>query len=572
MLEFNAATVTNNSGATIFDPPADKTIVADGTQPFEPAFDSNNNMVVGYNSYVHSTTNHSLDYFTDILNNQTPTGSFKDYYVMPYSMAFDSSNNLYVSDINRTKVMVYDDPLVNVLTAIDSIEGTPPKVGSVLTAGALTPADAIVTYKWQSSADTDPNDFSDIDGATSSTYTPIAGDLNQYLRVKATGDGVNNYGTVISAITTAVANGDQSAPTGLIGVAPSTFGGSDGTITGVDDTMEYRLSSDVDYTPVTPSATEIDGLSAGTYEVRFAAKTGYNASPDDEVVVPDGPTPTPAPTETPTETPSETPTETPTATPAETPIPTAAPTVTPTETPTPTPAETPTPTAAPTETPTETPTVAPTATPVPVSGCTDSNAINYDSSATADDGSCIYPSNNFSQPGAPTCNDTGPVNAPNLYKITIKGTTATLFFTPVAMATGDQAFYGYTPGDARFGTIFFSYGPETINFLKPGTRYYFVVRGTYGCAGGPLSSWRLGGTATGTTTTTYTTPRRTNLNTTPTPSPTANTASQGNQTPAITSLPTFQEAPPEVTLAPTPIPSTSFLGSIWNAIVHFFGG
>jgi hypothetical protein len=114
MLEFDASTTTNSSNTTtLFDPAADKTVIPIGYQPFQPAFNSNNNMVVGYNSYAHSATNHSIDYFTDIRNNQTPAGSFNDYYSMPYSMVFDSSNNLYVSDIARTKVMVYLSPLAD---------------------------------------------------------------------------------------------------------------------------------------------------------------------------------------------------------------------------------------------------------------------------------------------------------------------------------------------------------------------------------------------------------------------------------------------------------------------------
>ncbi len=36
----------------------------------------------------------------------------------------------------------------------------------------------------------------------------------------------------------------QEAPNGLIGVAPTTEGGSDGKITGVDSTMEYRMAGE----------------------------------------------------------------------------------------------------------------------------------------------------------------------------------------------------------------------------------------------------------------------------------------------------------------------------------------
>ena len=40
----------------------------------------------------------------------------------------------------------------------------------------------------------------------------------------------------------------QEAPTGLIGVAPTTEGGSDGKITGVTAKMEYRMAGERIYT------------------------------------------------------------------------------------------------------------------------------------------------------------------------------------------------------------------------------------------------------------------------------------------------------------------------------------
>jgi hypothetical protein len=47
--------------------------------------------------------------------------------------------------------------------------------------------------------------------------------------------------------------------------------------------MEYKLSTAGSYTAAT--ATEITGLAAGTYNVRYAAKEGFNAGTDAEVVV-----------------------------------------------------------------------------------------------------------------------------------------------------------------------------------------------------------------------------------------------------------------------------------------------
>jgi uncharacterized protein YjdB len=69
---------------------------------------------------------------------------------------------------------------------------------------------------------------------------------------------------------------NQAAPTGLTGFSATTHAGTDGKITGTSNLMEYRLSGDLNYTPVT--GTEITGLPAGEYFVRYAAREGYYAS------------------------------------------------------------------------------------------------------------------------------------------------------------------------------------------------------------------------------------------------------------------------------------------------------
>jgi len=167
------------------------------------------------------------------------------------------------------------------ITAIGAITGTA-KVGVELTAGALTPAGATATYRWQICTTSDGT-YEDIAEATANTYTPVAGDATKFIKVVATGTG-NYSGIVTSTATTAVENGDQAAPTGLEGVAPTTYGGTDGKITGTTTAMEYKLSTDETYTTATASPTTVGA--AGTYNVRYAAKTGYNDGIVAVVVVP----------------------------------------------------------------------------------------------------------------------------------------------------------------------------------------------------------------------------------------------------------------------------------------------
>ena len=94
-------------------------------------------------------------------------------------------------------------------------------------------------------------------------------------------DGTANEKTFNWEITKA----SQNAPTGLVGEKPTTAGGSDGKITVVNENMEYRKSGDSSYIDCT--GTEITGLSAGTYEVRYKGDKNHEESPAFVVTVPD---------------------------------------------------------------------------------------------------------------------------------------------------------------------------------------------------------------------------------------------------------------------------------------------
>ena len=61
----------------------------------------------------------------------------------------------------------------------------------------------------------------------------------------------------------------------LTAVNPTTAGGSDGRITGTTSSMQYKKSTDSDWTNCTGDVT---GLTAGTYYVRYKADSNHNAS------------------------------------------------------------------------------------------------------------------------------------------------------------------------------------------------------------------------------------------------------------------------------------------------------
>lgn len=88
------------------------------------------------------------------------------------------------------------------VTAIAAITGTL-QIGQTLTAGAITPAAATVTYKWQSST-TSNGTYIDIPGAISNTYIIESNNASKYLKVVVT--GINNYsGTQTSVASSQIA-------------------------------------------------------------------------------------------------------------------------------------------------------------------------------------------------------------------------------------------------------------------------------------------------------------------------------------------------------------------------------
>lgn len=80
-------------------------------------------------------------------------------------------------------------------------------------------------------------------------------------------------------------NEDQSAPTGLAGVAP-TSALNDGKISGTTTAMEFKLETADDSTYQTCSADVTTVGNAGAYVVRYAAKPGFNAGAIAAVTVP----------------------------------------------------------------------------------------------------------------------------------------------------------------------------------------------------------------------------------------------------------------------------------------------
>ena len=183
------------------------------------------------------------------------------------------SNNLS-SDYVSVTVAEYN---AEVLEGSVSIEGNY-VFGETLTANTtgLINATGELSYVWKRNGET-------IDGATSKTYTLSKDDVGKKITVFVS--TTDQVGEIIGKNDDKLVSKAQNnlVPENLVGVRPLSLSElATGKITGVDETMEYTSANE--YTPVTGS--EITGLYANTYFVRFKATDTLFASNVVEVVVP----------------------------------------------------------------------------------------------------------------------------------------------------------------------------------------------------------------------------------------------------------------------------------------------
>jgi len=155
---------------------------------------------------------------------------------------------------------------VNISGTIQFGENLTASVGSDNNTGTLT-------YTWYRDA---------IIISTGATYSIVAADIGQTIECRVTSSvQTGNISKTTSAISKAVG---PSAPTGLLGVSPTTIGGTDGKITGTTTLMEYSTTTSFD-TSTDCTDTEITGLSVGTYYVRLKETATHNASANTTVTV-----------------------------------------------------------------------------------------------------------------------------------------------------------------------------------------------------------------------------------------------------------------------------------------------
>lgn len=181
-------------------------------------------------------------------------------------------------------------------------EGANPNYNITFVDGVFTINQRVLTVKWGTSEfvydgkercpeATLGNVIDDDDlGATVEGSQVEAGDSYQANLTALTGKAAGNYALPTEGLTCdfSIKSAAQGAP--VVQAAAETVSGKrDGKVTGVDATMEWRAKGAAEYQAVGEGTAELTGLAAGAYEVRYQAKTNYDASSATEVTVVAGP-------------------------------------------------------------------------------------------------------------------------------------------------------------------------------------------------------------------------------------------------------------------------------------------
>ena len=132
LLEFDASLLSNITNEALFGPNA--TLVSPKVQGWEPAFDSQNYMILGYNGQTQPPAFPGiyLNPLESLKTSTTPNMTLKDYFSHGYSAAFDQDDNLYIADLNRGRVLIYKKP-INAPSATPKTTPTPfPQKGNLV--------------------------------------------------------------------------------------------------------------------------------------------------------------------------------------------------------------------------------------------------------------------------------------------------------------------------------------------------------------------------------------------------------------------------------------------------------
>ena len=196
-----------------------------------------------------------------------PKGTDAGTYTVWYKVAGNANYN--ETTAQSVSVIIGKAPVKGTL----GIDGTR-KYGQTLTGSlsGVSPSGAKesdFTYTWKRD-----NDI--ISGASGSAYTLTKDDIGHTLTLTAAAKMDSNYTGSLETTTETIEKADGPAVSGVSKTDETVKGKKDGTLTGLDTTMEYKLSTGESYTSVTTAGT-VSGLAPGTYDVRVKETDTHNA-------------------------------------------------------------------------------------------------------------------------------------------------------------------------------------------------------------------------------------------------------------------------------------------------------
>ena len=214
----------------------------------------------GANEYVSALlcdSNGNVLYYGNIAQNSASGTAALN---IPAGLAAGSySLKVFSEQCNGDYMTDYASALQEISLNVLSKETTPQAVFTAAgdNSGTLSNVDASMKYSTDGGAS-----WTDITGATA-TVTGVTADKDIQVVKKGDGTATADSDAQIIDVTQA------AQPAGIGKTDCTTAAQNDGTITGVDSTMEYRLSSASEWTSI--SGNTVSGLANGTYDVRVKA-------------------------------------------------------------------------------------------------------------------------------------------------------------------------------------------------------------------------------------------------------------------------------------------------------------